>query len=108
MSNILIRPHFLSVRLNANAFLAFLNNEFYDLLKNISLNMRMISIGWLSFSLWQRCSTLAWYSFSRKMDGSAGFITWPLRSLALIPVHFLYGTLWSKTCMESLLMTFSH
>jgi hypothetical protein len=40
MGNILIGPHFLPARLNANGFLAFLNN---DLLENIPLNMTVNS-----------------------------------------------------------------
>lgn len=46
IDNTLIGSHFLPTRLNANGFFEFLNNEFYDFLENIPLNMRLnFSIG---------------------------------------------------------------
>ena len=76
MGDIFIGSHFLPTRLNANGFFAFLNNEFYDLLKNIPLNIRGNS--WFQLD---DCTThygkdpRQWLNFSQKMDraGSVAF-----------------------------------
>ncbi|XP_067216422.1 uncharacterized protein [Linepithema humile] len=91
IDNTLIGPHVLSVRLNANGFLEFLNHEFCDLFEDIPLNIRMNS--WFQLD---GCpahygkSPRQWLNihFLRRWIGRAGPVAWPPRSPDLTPLDF--------------------
>lgn len=100
IGNTLIGPHFLPLRLNANEFLKFLDNEFYDLLENIPLNTRVNS--WFQMDdcpAHDGRGPQEWLNihFPRRWIGRTGPVAWPLHSPDLSPLHFfIWGALKKK------------